>query len=724
MNLDLILRRVVLVGVFCIPFIPLVVANFFFFPYITGKNFAFRIITEIIFGAWFILALRDPRYRPKFSLILASVVAFLVVIGIADVLSVNPFKSFWSNYERMEGYITILHLGAYFVVASSVLSTQKLWRLFASTSLGVSVIIGSYAALQYVGLLTTQQGDRPDSTLGNATYLAGYMLFSLFVAAFLFMRSRGSRTAEILYGASALFSAFIVYTTASRGAVLGLFAGVLVAALLIALFERENRRLRMFAVGVIAALVIIAGLLATVRNTAFVKESHVLGRIASISLEAGKSRFLVWNMAWQGFKERPVFGWGQESFNFVFNKYYDPGMYDQESWFDRVHSVYLDWLIAGGLLGLLAYLALYATALLALFRSPRFLRSDRAILTGLFTAFAVYSIFVFDNIANYLIFFSLLAFVHTQSTEDKEPLLSLWRPKITLISHIVVPAILIVTLLLVYAVNAKGILGAYTLVRGLKSHAEGPKKNLEYFKKVIKLNSFGVQEAREQLTTVTNSIANTSVDAALKQEFLVLAHDEMQKQIDRVPEDTRFYLFMASLLDTYRQYPAAVPYLRKALELSPRKQITLFETGSNLLNQGQERQALVAFKTAYELEPKFRDAALLYAVGFIYVGDEKSARELLTKTYGTHLVFDQRLLQAYARRGGYSQVIAILEKQIAETPNEWQARVSLAIAYVQVDKRKQAIEMLSKAVELNPAFKTQGEFYINEIRAGRNPFTS
>ena len=40
-------RYVVLGALFLIPFIPLYVANSLFFPFITGKGFAFRILVEV-----------------------------------------------------------------------------------------------------------------------------------------------------------------------------------------------------------------------------------------------------------------------------------------------------------------------------------------------------------------------------------------------------------------------------------------------------------------------------------------------------------------------------------------------------------------------------------------------------------------------------------------------------------------------------------------------------
>src|SRR5688572_14827432 len=103
-----ILRYIAIGGIFLIPFVPLIISPSLFFPFITGKNFAFRIIVEIIFFAWLILALRDSAYRPKVSWISYALLFFLAVVGIADIFSENAFKSFWSNFERMEGYVTLL----------------------------------------------------------------------------------------------------------------------------------------------------------------------------------------------------------------------------------------------------------------------------------------------------------------------------------------------------------------------------------------------------------------------------------------------------------------------------------------------------------------------------------------------------------------------------------------------------------------------------------------
>lgn len=40
------------------------------FPYITGKNFGFRILVEIAAAAWVMLMILDKGFRPKKSILL------------------------------------------------------------------------------------------------------------------------------------------------------------------------------------------------------------------------------------------------------------------------------------------------------------------------------------------------------------------------------------------------------------------------------------------------------------------------------------------------------------------------------------------------------------------------------------------------------------------------------------------------------------------------------
>ncbi len=47
--------------------------------------------------------------------------------------------------------------------------------------------------------------------------------------------------------------------------------------------------------------------------------------------------------------------------------------------------------------------------------------------------------------------------------------------------------------------------------------------------------------------------------------------------------------------------------------------------------------------------------------------------------------------------------------------------ITLTAAYLQAGDRADAIATLEEIIKLQPSFKDQGTYYINEIKAGRNP---
>jgi hypothetical protein len=127
MNIKKIAKWKILVGIWALLLIPFYVANSMYFPFISGKNFVFRIIIELIFAVWVYLAFVDVRYRPKFSWVALATGVFVLVMAVADFFSVNPAKAFWSNFERMDGWITLIHLFMFLLVAGSVMKTEKIW---------------------------------------------------------------------------------------------------------------------------------------------------------------------------------------------------------------------------------------------------------------------------------------------------------------------------------------------------------------------------------------------------------------------------------------------------------------------------------------------------------------------------------------------------------------------------------------------------------------------
>lgn len=609
------LRLIVLYGLFVVPFIPFLVSSAFFFPFITAKAFTWRIIIEIVFAAWVMLALLDTSYRPKKSLILYSLFIFLGIIGLADLFGVAPIKSFWSNFERMEGFITLLHLGMFFIVISSVFKEVD-WKRWWNVSLVASFLMVLYSILQLIGLKTINQGGvRVDGTLGNAIYLAVYMLFHIFIALLFMWREWKNVALRWVYGLLIFAQVFILYYTATRGAILGLLGGLLVVAVL-NVKNMESAFVRKGSIAILVGLVVLVGGFVAIKDTEFVQNSPVLSRFSSLNKEELKTqgRYFVWPIALEGVKERPLLGWGQENFNYIFNEHYRPEMYRLEPWFDRAHNIFLDWAVAGGILGLLSYLLLYAALLYSIWRrSMNLTHTEKSILTGLVAAYFFHNFFVFDHLISYILFFSLLAYVYSQSetplsahgqaSGNSQPTVShfaLGNPFI-----IALPAVSILLVLSLYFVNIKPIMTNVFLIEALKSlQTPGETiKAIQYFKKAHNVARLGRPEIVEQIAANTVAVLTSDISMEEKNAFFSFAKDAVLKQAENLSEDARYQFITGSFLSTVGSLDEALMYLERASRLMPGKQIMYLEIANVFLNKGENQKAIDVLKYVGEISP-------------------------------------------------------------------------------------------------------------------------
>jgi len=246
-------------------------------------------------------------------------------------------------------------------------------------------------------------------------------------------------------------------------------------------------------------------------------------------------------------------------------------------------------------------------------------------------------------------------------------------------------------------------------------------ENLKLFDKALSYHTLGDPEIREQITQSAMQVIAGSSDPAIKQAFFDKAKSELEKQIAKTPTDARYELFLGSFLNRTQLREESLKHLEKALTLSPKKMTIFFEIGSNYISQGNYPKAVEYLKKAYELEPHYLEARNFYALAAIYNKDLKLVDELSKPLYGTTLSFDDRFIKAYSDTKQYTRIVAILEGRVKENPTNPQFHVALAAGYLQVNERNKAIAEIQKAIELNPAFKEEGENYIKEIRAGRTP---
>jgi len=735
--------KIILISVAVIT--PFVVTRDLFFPFITGKNFFFRIAVEVAFGFWLFLVLLNKDYRPKKSPVLFSMIALVALMFLADILGADPNRSLWSNFERMEGFVGLLHLFVYFIVLSSVFKTWTDWRTFLKWSVVGSFVMVLFGLTQLScsgvnsgevvnisnqtinfckKFVINQGGVRVDGSLGNAIYLAVYMLFNLFFALFLYFKE-SKKWWKIFYVIFGIGALFLIYYTATRGVMLGLFGGLFLLTLLLAVNKSVNSKIKRNAFFVLIGLALLGVIFVSFRNSDFIRKFPPLSRLADISLQSSdaSARFMVWGSAIEGFKEKPILGWGQENFGLVFDKYYNPEMYDREQWFDRAHNALLDWLLSGGILALLLYLALIYFTIYSIWQkrgeqeSHNLSGVDKAVLTSMLAAYIFQSLFVFDNVVGSILLFSLFAMVHSLSVVSKENYL---LPEINFEINngnkwIVVIGIGVVIVGASFFFNYKGLMTSRVLIKALVPNEKGIQGNFEDFQKAINYKSFGNQEVREHLMQSAISLANNqNIPVDIRNQFVNFSVEEMRKQIEEKPLTVRPRYFLGSMLSMFGQYDLAINELEKALELAPNKTGVLIELAVAYIKKGDNDKSFEYATQAYDGAPDLLSLKRIYVSLAIYTDNFGKVTEVWNSMSDFERAED-RILQAFASTKQFAKIIEVLSPVFEKDKNNKTTGVSLAVAYMEAGYKNKAVQILREMIEIDSTFKTEGEKYIQEM---------
>ncbi len=739
---------------------PFVMISSLFFPFITGKAFYFRIIVELLLGAYLLHAFFDRSVWPKKSIISIAVGVFMLILGISTIGSVDPLRSFWSNYERMEGYVLFLHLGIFFLAAGAVMKYHAgWWKWFFRASLGMSVMVGLDAFKDFYSD-PNSIGYRIFGNLGNSSYLGVYALISVFICLYFIVRrlnrkvshpAEGQWVSLLIYSLIGIFNLVVLFNTGTRGSFVGLVVGIGLASILIALFEKKNKALRVTGISLIAIAVLFVLTLGAFKQASFIKKSDMLSRFAElVTLDVkgvisnqGKARSLLWGIAWEGVKDKPVLGWGLENFHYVFAKHYTPAMSQQEHWFDRSHNVFMDWLVGTGFVGLISYLGLFGASGYVLWRKreedmqvPGAMSiAERAVLSGGLIAYLGHNVFVFDNLTSYVLFFATLAFLHQYAvrghvaTLDQDKSKNRFREwsavEVTTLLILVATSLVYV----LYVVNVRPIQANSELIGSLRAQKLDVKQNkavavdamerFNHLKASIALGTMTNAEQTEQLAERGSDVFNTqSLSAQERFEVHQYVITKYEEAIKRTPTDPRPMFFYAIYLVRIGAFDQAEKISAQVLALSPDK-IPFLNFHTSILTQlGKKAEALTYAQKAYTLAPINEESYRIYISALGQNGNFEEA-EKIAGTQITKYLSDWNVIKTYVDAKQSARIIALLKKQIAIEPQILDLRSSLAAAYAKSGNIGAAVQVLEEVKKIAPQYATQVNQSIEQIKSGQ-----
>lgn len=431
-------------GLFALLLTPIIASKQFYFPFVGPKSLYFMAIVEVVFFLWIILIWKWKQCRPDFkNPVVAAVLAFLAISLVSAIFGANFSVSFWSKFERMGGVLMLAHLAALVVVASSVLRGKDWNWLF-----GASAVVAAFVAVD--ALFDRSAAAANGGFLGNDSFWGAYILLNIFLAFYLFFSKEWRDSKKLrIFSASAFFLLAIclliestpfwlnlgmfqadqinpniipsaglfrdIFNNGARAAKISLVFGLSLVGILW-LATRKNLKLKLVGRGILAVS-IVSGLAIIVLST--LPGNPVYSQMQARFGEGTiYGRAVVWKIAWQGFLERPLFGWGPENFDLVFTKFYNPCFGTEKCagaiWYDRAHNVIFDTLVTTGIIGFVGYLSIFGAALWMLWKKYKDGVVDffaAGVFTALLAAYFLQDLTVFDTVDSYLIFFLALAFI-------------------------------------------------------------------------------------------------------------------------------------------------------------------------------------------------------------------------------------------------------------------------------------------------------------------------
>jgi len=644
-------------------FTPLILSSKYYFPFVGPKSLYFMGFVEIAFFSWLFLILQNKEYRPRLNSLLLCLFLFISVIVLSAIFGVDFSRSFWSKFERMTGVLMWLHLGAFFLVLSSVFRTYGDWERIFNISVFVALLVSLNALFEKLGVSAFKFSDRGGATLGNTSFLGTYLLFNIFLAFWLFWQKRNPGL-KFYYFAFIVLAFSMEYFQSARAATISTIGGFGLILLLWLSFYPYSSKIKIAGrvLLVLSSLLVFAAVVLL-----FIPSSPVQQKFIEL---ASKARIVNWEMAQRAFFQRPLLGWGPENYTLAFNEFFNPCLFlgecGGEIWFDRSHNIVFDTLATLGIIGLLVYLGIFVRVIYLAFKEYKREIIDFwtfSIFISMLIAYFIQNLTVFDMVTSLMMFILSLGFAafweikdrETQKTaqtdetgfgqEEREIKVSKAERVIKAISS---PLIFLGFLLSFLVFVVQPLRTDKFVILALSPDFE---TRLNFYQKALQTSPLGKYQIREFFGQFS--------EAQIRRNFKDLPKDQIKEELDFVigelektkqesPLDLRSILRLAYLYNIYslidpQKNALAEQNAQRAIELSPRNQQGYWALAQIKATEGKFNEAFDLSQKAIDLEPRLY---LSYSVALKiakFAGNEEKVRDFIEQAAKINSDWPQKL---------------------------------------------------------------------------------
>jgi O-antigen ligase len=524
------------------------------------------------------------------------------------------------------------------------------------------------------------ESNRAFSTFGNPDLLGGYLIFPFAITLGLAL-SEKHELWRTLYWVFTLFNVFVGITSYVRGAWIG---AVVALGLVIFAYRRSRQGTEMRLtpmdrtfIGGAAATGLAVMVASSLRPDAV---RNVLTRVQSIfefDQGSAQTRFQIWEAARAAIAERPIFGWGADTFRLLFPMF-KPREYVEAAGYlsvaDNVHNYPLQLASGIGIPGALLFYGAVGVALVSAARTSfaKGTAGRSLVLAGFWAAVAGYVVHLMFGLSvtgsTIMMWLALGVLLGPASTE-REVAPPQWKA----IGIALVAAVFLVggVLNVRYIVADTHYLAGRVLTTGTERVAE--------IERAIELNPYN-EMYRLELGTAWRDLFQSSArsyaqsalsgaaDAGLLEQTLERyerAQTAYEDVIDYVPQEYDTYVFLANLHNEAATYVDSA-YAERAVEVA-KQGIVVEEFGPAIRVQlamsylvlDRPADAIEALEFATSLDPNYSQAYSILAQAYRQQGRTDDARAALT-----------HVLERYPGNAEAQKALEALEASESDAPHQ------------------------------------------------------
>ncbi len=719
---------------------PFLVFKDLLFPYITSKAFYFRICIELALPFYIYILLADKSLRPKLKNPLnIAAAAFLVINIAAAFLGVNPPRSLWGNFERMGGVYYLAHLTVlYFYVQAIGQAGSVYLKRFLQAFILAAVLVTLNGLSGWIGGPTLVQDPslpiRVSSTFGNPIFFPSFLIVPMFFA-FYFGLNEESKARKAVYFIAAFLQLLGIYSSATRGAMVGLLIGLFTAVVLYTVLNK-NPKLKRYGLIAAAVFVLFFGGLYVFHNK--LTPGSRLYRIVNLRDSNTEARLIQWRMALRGFSEHPLLGVGAENYYVISDKYYDPALYQYDaSWFDKPHNFLIEVLVTNGILGFAAYVGMFLLALYGLWKAYRaglLGLMEMCVLAAAIITYQVQNLFVFDTVSASVAFWAFMGFAaylwHAAQEEASAVLEQGQKPVFeSSFMYATLGVACCVMLYVVYISNIVSMQAAKRVNYGFAYTEYDPHKAADYFASALSLAfNLDPRETVNRYSDFTHRLLNME-NKNVKIEFITEQVDKAtaaQRSItEQVKNDPLLWMRLAidemdEAIIHNRSLDAARTAANEAIALAP-KRVELLQLNIQIAGYTKNWAAAVsAAEEIVKLSPYNASVRWQLAMAYYLLGRMEDAVAQADKSIEDGFKFSQLqqfawYIQYYEAKKDWKKVAPLLEQAVNFQPNEIGLYIELAQAYANAGDKDHAIAIARQVEKSDPSRKEAMEKFIQSL---------